>query len=117
MKNVTQKSPCLKLKFHAQRETVTQIILRAPNGGRPKGAHGNLKATKKAKPALLDEFTRLTGYYRKPAVRVLSRKPVWEVLVCGNGTAVKFKPEKKRPANRKGKRIYTGEVIASLRLV
>jgi hypothetical protein len=29
---------------------------------------------------------------------------------------VKFKPEKKRPVNRKGKRIYTDEVIASLRL-
>jgi hypothetical protein len=47
----------------------------------------------------------------------LSCKPVREVLVYGNGTAVKFNPEKKRPANRTGKRIYTGEVIASLRLV
>jgi hypothetical protein len=74
------------------------------------------KASKKAKPALLDEFTRLTGCHRKPAVRLLSRKPVREVLVYGNGTAIKFKPEKKRPANRTGKRIYTGEVIASLRL-
>jgi hypothetical protein len=74
------------------------------------------KAIKKVKPALLGEFTRLTGYHRKPAVRLLSRKPVREVLLCGNGRAVKFKPEKKRPANRTGKRIYTDEVIASLRL-
>jgi transposase InsO family protein len=74
-------------------------------------------ATKKAKSALLDEFTRLTGYHRKSAVRLLSSKPVREVLVYGNGEAVKFKPEKKRPANRKGKRLYTDEVIASLRLV
>jgi hypothetical protein len=74
------------------------------------------KATKKAKPALLGEFTRLTGYHRKPAVRLLSHRPVREVLLCGNGKTVKFKPEQKRPANRKGKRIYTGEVIASLRL-
>jgi hypothetical protein len=75
------------------------------------------KAAKKAKSALLDEFTRLTGYHRKSAIRLLSRKPVREVLVCGNGTAVKFKPEQQRPANRAGKRIYTGEVIASLRLI
>jgi hypothetical protein len=75
------------------------------------------KAGKKVKSALLDEFTRLTGYHRKSAIRLLRRKPVREVLVRGNGKAVKFKPEKKRPANRKGKRIYTDEVIASLRLV
>jgi hypothetical protein len=75
------------------------------------------KAAKKVKSALLGEFTKLTGCHRKSAVRLLSRKPVREVLVCGNGTAVKFKQEKKCPANRKGKRKYTSEVIASLRLV
>jgi hypothetical protein len=57
------------------------------------------KAGKKAKTALLDEFTRLTGCHRKSAVRLLSRKPV------------KFKPEKKRPANRKGKRKYTDRLV------
>jgi hypothetical protein len=61
------------------------------------------KATKKIKPTPLDEFTRLTGYHRKSAVRLLSRKPVREVLVRGNGKTVKFKPEKKQPANRAGK--------------
>jgi hypothetical protein len=30
---------------------------------------------------------------------------------------VKFKPGKKRPANRKGKRIYTDEAIAAFRQV
>jgi hypothetical protein len=75
------------------------------------------KATKKAKSALLDEFTRLTSFHRKSAVRLLSRKPVREVLVYRNGKAVKFKPEQKWPANHAGKRIYTDEVIASLRLV
>jgi hypothetical protein len=74
-------------------------------------------ATKKVKSALLDEFTRLTGYHRKSAVRLLSSKPVREILVYGTGKAVKLKPEKKRPANRKGKRFYTDEVIASLRLI
>ncbi|MDR1252876.1 MAG: transposase, partial [Treponema sp.] len=74
-------------------------------------------ATKKEKSALLDEFTRLTGYHRKSAVQLLSKKPVREILVYGTGKAVKLKPERKRPANRKGKRVYTDEVIASLRLV
>jgi hypothetical protein len=75
------------------------------------------KAAKKEKSSILDEFTRLTGYHRKSAVRLLSGKLVREILACRNGEAVKLKPEKKRPANRTGKRIYTGEAIASLRLV
>ncbi|MDR0552389.1 MAG: hypothetical protein LBG72_10360 [Spirochaetaceae bacterium] len=75
------------------------------------------KATKKEKSALLSEFTKLTGYNRKSAVRLLSGKPVREVVVNGNGKTVKFKSEKKRPANRNGKRKYDDEVIASLRLV
>jgi transposase InsO family protein len=75
------------------------------------------KATKKEKRVLLDEFTRLTGYHRKSAVRLLGAKPVRELLVVVNRKTVKLKPEKKRPANRKGKRFYTDEVIASLRLL
>jgi hypothetical protein len=73
--------------------------------------------TKKEKSALLDEFTRLTGYHRKSAVRLLSKKPVREILVYANGKAVKLKPERKGPANWKGKRVYTDEVIAALRVV
>jgi hypothetical protein len=38
-------------------------------------------------------------------------------MAYGKDTAVKLKPEKKRPANRKGKRIYTDEAIRCLRLV
>jgi hypothetical protein len=75
------------------------------------------KAAKKTKSALLDEFTRLTGYHRKSALRLLSHKPVREILLYGKGETVKLKPEKKRPANRKGKRLYTDEVIVSLRLI
>jgi hypothetical protein len=75
------------------------------------------KATKKEKSAILAEFTRLTGYHRKSAIRLLGDKPVREVLVYADGEAVKLKPEKKRPANRRGKRVYANEVIASLRLV
>jgi hypothetical protein len=37
-------------------------------------------------------------------------------MVYAGGKAVRLKPEKKRPANRKGKRVYTDEVIAALRL-
>jgi hypothetical protein len=75
------------------------------------------KSTKKTKSALLDEFIRLTGYHRKSAIRILSTKPLREVLVFVDKKPVKFKPEKKRPANRTGKRVYTDEVIAALRLV
>jgi hypothetical protein len=75
------------------------------------------KATKKEKRDLLNEFTRLTGYHRKSAVRLLSHKPIKELIVYADGEAVKLEPEKKRPANRKGKRFYTEEVIASLRLI
>jgi hypothetical protein len=76
----------------------------------------------KEKTRLLDEITRLTGYHRKQAIRVLNKKPPREArnfipLVYIDGKPVKLKPEKKRPANRKGKRIYTDEVIDALRLV
>jgi hypothetical protein len=67
------------------------------------------KATKKTKAALLDECIRLTGYHRKSAVRILNAKPV---MVYAGGKAVQLKPEIKRPPNRKGKRVYTDEVIA-----
>ena len=38
-------------------------------------------------------------------------------MVYIDGKPVKIKPEKKRPSNRKGKRIYTDEVIDALRRV
>jgi hypothetical protein len=37
-------------------------------------------------------------------------------MVYTNGKAVKIKPEKKRPSNRKGKSACTDEVISALRL-
>jgi hypothetical protein len=58
------------------------------------------KIPKKAKSALLDEFTRLTGCHRKSAIRLL-----------------RCKLERKRPANRAGKRKYSDEVIDFLLLV
>ena len=75
------------------------------------------KASKKDKMTLLDEFTRLTGYHRKSAVRLLNAKPVKQVMLYIDGKPVKIKPQKKRPSNRKGKRVYTDEVIGCLRLV
>jgi hypothetical protein len=50
------------------------------------------KATKKEKQVLLGEFTRLTGYHWKSPIRLLSAKPVREVLVF-----VDRKPEKPGP--------------------
>src|SRR5215471_6049 len=75
------------------------------------------KATKKEKRTLLDEFTRLTGYHRTSAVRILGAKPTKQVAAYVDGKAAKIKPDKKRPSNRKGKRIYTDEVISALRKV
>jgi hypothetical protein len=75
------------------------------------------KASKKEKKVLLDEFTKLTGYHQKSAVRLLSPKPEKQVILSIDGTPVKLKPEKKRLSNRKGKRIYSDEVIDALRLV
>ena len=76
-----------------------------------------LKASKKEKKVLLDEFTSLTGYHRKYAVRVLNAKPVKQILLYIDRKPVKVKPQKKRSSNRKGKRIYTDDVIKALRLV
>ena len=59
------------------------------------------KATKKEKKALLDEFTRLTGYHRKSAVRLLSATPVKQVLMYVDGKPVKVKPQRKRPSGPK----------------
>ena len=73
--------------------------------------------SKKDKKALLDEFILLTGYHRKSAVRLLSAKQTKQILIYMGGKTVKIKPEKKRPANRKGKRIYTDEAIGCMRLV
>jgi hypothetical protein len=76
------------------------------------------KAGRKEKSAILDEFIKITGYKnRKYALRVLNKREPAEVLLVVNGKAVTLKPPKKRPANRKGKKIYTDETIASLRLI
>jgi hypothetical protein len=50
------------------------------------------KAAKKEKRTLLDEFTRLTGYHRKSAIRLLSAMPVREVLVPVDGKPLKLTP-------------------------
>ena len=75
------------------------------------------KASKKEKQVLLDEFTRLTAYHRKSAVRLLAATPPTAAPVSINGKPVKLKPEKKRPANRKGRRIYSDEAVHCLHLV
>ena len=75
------------------------------------------KATRKEKKAVLDEFTRLTGYHRKSTVRLLGAKPARQVTVHTNSRAEKLKPGKRRPGNWKGRPVYGDEVIGSLRKV
>jgi len=75
------------------------------------------KASKKEKKALLDEFTKLTGYHRKSAVRLLCARQVKQIMLYTKGGAVKLKPQEKWHSNRKGKRVYSDEVIRCLRLV
>ena len=75
------------------------------------------RASKKEKTVILNEFIKTTGYTnRKYAIRILSKRDMTEVLTTADGTPVKYKPVKReRPKNRKGKRIYTDEVIGCLR--
>ncbi|MDR1095067.1 MAG: transposase family protein, partial [Spirochaetaceae bacterium] len=77
-----------------------------------------LKARRKEKSAILDEFIKITGCKnRKYALRILNKAQAPQAILIVKGKAVKLKPPKKRPANRTGKKIYTDEVIASLRLI
>jgi hypothetical protein len=75
------------------------------------------RASKKEKTVILNEFIKTAGYTnRKYAIRILGKREVTEVLTVVNGKPVKCKPVKQeRPKNRKGKRIYTDEVIGCLR--
>ncbi|MDR0377868.1 MAG: transposase family protein [Spirochaetaceae bacterium] len=76
------------------------------------------KAGRKEKSAVLDEFISITGYKnRKYALRLLNKPAQTQALLFTQGGAVKLKSAKPRPANRKGKKIYTDDVTAALRLV
>jgi hypothetical protein len=76
------------------------------------------KAGRKEKSVILDEFIKTTGCKnRKYALRILNKPETAESLLFTKGKAVRLSPPKKRPANRKGKKIYTDEVIAVLRLI
>jgi hypothetical protein len=62
------------------------------------------KAGRKEKSATPDEFISITGYKnRKYALRLLS-KPA-QALLFVKGGAVKLKPARPKPSNRKGKKI------------
>jgi hypothetical protein len=67
--------------------------------------------------AILNEIQFITGYNRKYALSILNQPQVPQALLVVKGKTVKLKPQKKTPANRTGKKIYTEEVIASLRLI
>jgi hypothetical protein len=104
----------------ARLKTVPGIgpVIHARKKGGNQGVYSPLsKGFEKKEKDSVDEFTRLTGYHRKSAIRLLGAKPVTQVMRYFDGKPVKIKPEKKRPSSRKGKRIYTDEVISALRLV
>ena len=75
------------------------------------------RASKSEKTVILNEFIKTAGYTnRKYAIRILAKREVTEVMTIADGKPVKYKPVKReRPKNRKGKRIYTDEVIGCLR--
>jgi hypothetical protein len=76
------------------------------------------KAGRKEKSAIPDESISITGYKnRKYVLRLLNKLARAQALLFMKGTAAKLKPAKPRPANRKGKKIYTDEVTASLPLI
>jgi hypothetical protein len=76
------------------------------------------KAGQKEKSAVLDEFIKITGYRnRKYAPRILNQPRTPQALLVVKGKTVKLKPSKKKPANRAGKKIYSHQVIVSLRLI
>ncbi|MDR2070720.1 MAG: hypothetical protein LBP81_04815 [Treponema sp.] len=76
------------------------------------------KAGGKENSAILDEFIQTTGCKnRKYALRILNKPEVPQTLLVVKGKAVKLKPAQPKPPNRAGKKIYTDEVIASLRLI
>jgi hypothetical protein len=76
------------------------------------------KAGRKEKSTIPDEFISITGYKnRKYAMRLPSKQAPAQALLFTKGGAVKLKPAKPKPANRRGKKIYIDDVIAALRLV
>jgi hypothetical protein len=75
------------------------------------------QATKKDKTAILDEFVKNTGYNRKYALRQLNAYGK-TVNASVGGKPVKFKTVKRRrPANRKGKRVYDEPFMERLRKI
>jgi hypothetical protein len=73
------------------------------------------KAGKKDKMVMLDQFIKLTGYNRKYAIRLLSKKEDVQAVVTANGKTTVFKPEKKaRPKNRLGKPACAQETVRVL---
>ncbi|MDR1352985.1 MAG: hypothetical protein LBK05_06860 [Treponema sp.] len=64
------------------------------------------------------EFIKIIGYQtRKYTLRILNQGQTPQALLVVKGKTVKLKPPKKRPTNCAGKKIYTDEVTASLRLI
>jgi hypothetical protein len=77
-----------------------------------------LKAGKKEKGLILDQYLRLTGYNRKYAVRALSTPPAKTTTVVIDGKTLVLKAGKKpKPKNRLGKPLYARETLARIETI
>jgi len=72
------------------------------------------KARKKEKSAILDEFTRLTGYHRCYASQILNQKKVLGYATI-SGQRVKYVSGQK--TSRKKNKFYDGEVLIALKKI
>jgi hypothetical protein len=63
---------------------------------------------------MLDQFIKLTGYNRKYAIRLLSKKEDVQAVVTANGKTVVLKPEKTPSQKQAWKPVYTQETVGVL---
>jgi len=76
------------------------------------------KASKKEKKYILNELVQTTGDNRKYEIRILRKTSTKQVLTFVNGKSTRIRSNKcLRPKNRQGKRIYTDDIIKSLRKI
>ena len=75
-----------------------------------------MHAGRKEKTAIREELRFITGYNRKYALRILNKPEPQKALLLVKGKAIKLKPQRKN-RHHTGKKIYTDEVIVSLRLI
>jgi hypothetical protein len=114
MKNVTEKRLCLILKKQPKsRQTIRQRQLSEVNMGLTMQEKKSLtmqvrsrylKAGRKEKSAVLNEFVLTTGYNRKYAPRIFNRRETKDIILNAKDGTVKLKPVKKDRATAKARK-------------